>query len=174
MIFDTGSSNTWVPSAKCQLSCGGKALYHADSSSTFAPVRTVHWLASLAWGLLSWWVGESECVCVFFGVIERMALCTACLLPAAVFRFRRVDMTTHSHNNQPQNGTAPTPTHLPPPTTTERHRLQSPLRVGDRAGLLRAGRHGIGRVPRGQPDVRGGDGRLGPRAHLSGRTILSL
>lgn len=39
MIFDTGSSNTWVPSAKCQLSCGGKALYHADASTTFAPVR---------------------------------------------------------------------------------------------------------------------------------------
>jgi hypothetical protein len=41
VIFDTGSSNLWVPNSNCSTSCGLHARYDSAKSSTYAPNGTV-------------------------------------------------------------------------------------------------------------------------------------
>lgn len=41
VVYDTGSSNLWVPAFNCSLSCGLKPRYEPTKSSTYAPNGTV-------------------------------------------------------------------------------------------------------------------------------------
>lgn len=37
VLFDTGSSDLWIPSSKCRLGCSNFALYYSQYSETYIP-----------------------------------------------------------------------------------------------------------------------------------------